>query len=397
MYASPIRNSYAHRPRLQYDRVTDGPCGPSFFCRKLGETLIRFQTISILFLFCAAGLLAQAPKVISPEIHSDSTVTFRLVAPKADKVLLLSYLLKTEGPREMTKDADGVWSTTAGPLLAGNYIYGFEVDGQEIADPINPAAKLRAARVGSLLHIPGDALWAARDVPHGNVDINFHKSDALGDTRWMFVYTPASYEKYKNRRYPVLYLLHGNNDTAAGWTMVGSANFILDNLIASGEAEEMIVVMPNGHAAPYGDRGNTERFSEYLLNDVMPMIESKYRTSLGSHNRALAGLSMGGGRAVYIGFNNLEKFSALAMFSGAVPRDFETSYASQLADPSDLNKLDALWIGCGTDDFLHDRNLEFGKILTEHGVNHTLRMTEGVHNYEAWRRYLAEFAPLLFH
>lgn len=356
----------------------------------------RFQFLSILFVLCATGLLAQAANVVSPEIHSDSTATFRVVAPKAKKVLLLGDWLKRGETHEMTKGAAGVWSTKAGPLPAGAYIYGFEIDGQQIADPINPAAKLRAARVGSLLTIPGDALWAPRDVPHGNVDINFHKSASLGDTRWLFVYTPPSYEKNRAKRYPVLYLLHGNNDTAAGWTMVGSANFILDNLIASGAAEEMIVVMPNGHAAPYGARDNTEKFSKYLLEDVMPMIEGKYRTSLGSHNRALAGLSMGGGQTVAIGMNSLEKFSALGMFSAAAPEDFATAYADQLADPAKLNALDAFWIGCGTDDFLHDRNMAFAKVLTDHGVNHTLRMTEGVHNYEAWRRFLAEFAPLLF-
>ena len=335
--------------------------------------------------------------MVSPELHSDGTATFRIVAPKAEKVLLLGDWLKRGDTHEMEKGAGGVWETKAGPLPPGNYIYGFDVDGIQQADPINPAAKLRAARVGSLLMVPGDALWAPRDVPHGNVDINFHASETTEDTRWLFVYTPPSYEKNKNKRYPVLYLLHGNNDTAAGWTMVGSANFILDNLIASGEAEEMIVVMPNGHAAPYGARNNTEKFSDYLMNDVMPMIESKYRTSLGSHNRALAGLSMGGGQTAYIGMNNLERFSALGMFSAAAPRDFETTYAELLADKEDLNSLDAFWIGCGVDDFLYDRNMEFTKTLTDHGINHTLHTSDGVHNYESWRRHLAEFAPLLFH
>lgn len=357
----------------------------------------RFQFLSTLFVLCAAGLLAQAPNVASPELHTDGSATFRIVAPNAERVLLLGDWLERGDTHEMKKGANGVWETKAGPLPPGSYIYGFDVDGIQQADPINPAAKLRAARVGSLVTIPGDALWAPRDVPHGNIDINFHASETTGDTRWMFVYTPPSYESNPAKHYPVLYLLHGNNDTAAGWTMVGAANFILDNLIASGAAEEMIVVMPNGHAAPYGARNNTEMFNDYLLNDVMPMIEGKYRTRLGSHNRALAGLSMGGGQTVHIGFNNLNKFSALGIFSGAVPQDLSTSYSEQIASVDAFNNLDALWIACGTEDFLYERNMVFGKALTDHGINHTMRMTPGVHNYESWRRHLAEFAPLLFH
>ncbi len=358
----------------------------------------RIHNISILFAICAASLLAQAPKVVSPEVHDDKTATFRIYAPKADKVLLLGDWLKPGEEAPMTKGGDGIWTANAGPFPPGTFIYGFEVDGLQMPDPSDPAVKLRADRVGSLVTIPGDALWAPRDVPHGNVDINFHKSATLGDTRWMFVYTPASYEKNKNKTYPVLYLLHGNNDTAAGWTMVGHANFILDNLIAEGKAQEMIVVMPYGHAAPYGARNNTEMFTAYLLKDVIPMIEGKYRVKTDRENRALVGLSMGGGQAVDIGFNNLDKFSVIGGFSGAVPTDFATRFADLLAKPDAVNKkLNLLWFGVGKDDILYQRNLDFGKVLDEKGIKHTLKITEGVHNYESWRRYLATVAPLLFH
>ena len=359
----------------------------------------RFHNISALVILCAASLLAQIPKVVSPEVSDDKTATFRVYAPKAEKVLLLGDWLKQGAQHEMTKGADGVWTTKAGPFPPGAFIYGFEIDGLQLPDPSNASVKLRADRVGSLVHIPGDAVWAARDVPHGNVDINFHKSAALGDTRWMFVYTPASYENQRNKTYPVLYLLHGNNDTAAGWTMVGNANYILDNLIAEAKAQEMIVVMPFGHAAPYGAPGgnNTQQFTEYLLKDVIPMIEGKYRVKTGAENRALVGLSMGGGQAINIGFSNLDKFSVIGSFSGAIPGDFETHFASELADSASVNKkLALLWIGCGKDDFLHERNQQFSALLKSKGIEHTLEITEGVHNYEAWRRYLASIAPLLF-
>jgi len=357
----------------------------------------RFRSISILLALCAASLLAQVPNVVSPEVHADKTATFRVYAPKAEKVLLLGDWLKRGEEAPMAKGGDGVWTAKSGPLPAGAFIYGFEIDGLQIPDPSNASVKLRADRVGSLVTIPGDALWAPRDVAHGNVDINFHKSATLGDTRWMFVYTPASYEKNKTKTYPVLYLLHGNNDTAAGWTMVGNANFILDNLIAEGKAQEMIVVMPYGHAAPYGARNNTEMFTDYLLKDVIPMIEGKYRVKTGAADRALVGLSMGGGQAIDIGFSNLDKFSVIGSFSGAVPGDFETRFASELGNSAAMNKkLALLWIGCGKDDFLIERNQDFSKLLKAKGIKHTLEITEGVHNYEAWRRYLASIAPLLF-
>lgn len=346
-----------------------------------------------------AGLLAQVPKIVSPEVHGDRTVTFRLYAPKAERVLLLGDWLKPGQQAPMTKGADGVWSADAGPFPPGAFIYGFEVDGLQMPDPSNASVKLRADRAGSLVHIPGDAVWMPRDVPHGTVGINFHRSKTLGDERWFFVYTPASYEKNRDRTYPVLYLLHGSNDTAAGWTMVGAANYILDNLIAEGKAREMIVVMPFGHAAPYGapNETNTRQFSSYLLEDVMPLVEGKYRVKTGAAHRALVGLSMGGGQAIQIGFAHLDRFSVIGSFSGAVPADFETRFAAELARPEVVNrKLALFWLGCGKDDFLYERNTRFSEMLKAKGIQHTLEITEGVHNYETWRRYLATIAPLLF-
>ena len=290
-----------------------------------------------------------------------------------------------------------------GPLEPGAYIYGFEVDGEAVPDPRNPAPKLRVAGVGSLLQIPGPSPWAVRDVPHGEVRILFEKSTVLnGETRWMFVYTPPGYDQSSKRNYPVLYLLHGSNDTAAGWVTVGSANYILDNLIAAGDAKDMIVVMPFGHAVPYGApreaaARNTELFERYLLDDVMPMIESRFRAKTGSANRAIVGLSMGGGQSLAIGFNNLDMFDAIGAYSAAVPRDFEERFASHLAKADAVNKkLSLLWFACGRDDRLFERSEELSGLLKANGVRHTFKATDGVHNYAAWRAYLAETAPLLF-
>ncbi len=360
----------------------------------------KLASLALLF-----ALSAAAADIHSPEVHPDGRATFRFTAPKAETVTVEGDWRKPGETIPMTKGEDGVWTATAGPLEPGAYIYGFSVDGESMPDPLNPAAKLRSAGVGSLVQIPGSppALWEARDVPHGEVRILFEKSKVLdGGTRWMFVYTPPGYDQHPNRKYPVLYLLHGSNDTAAGWVMVGAANYILDNLIAGKKAEEMVVVMPYGHAVPYDaprdqSPSNTEVFERYLLQDVMPMVESRFRIKPGSANRAIVGLSMGGGQSLTIGFDHLELFDAIGAFSAAVPSDFETRFAKRLADPAALNKkLKLLWFACGKDDRLLERSEKLSTLLKAKGVHHTFKATEGVHNYAAWRNYLAATAPLLF-
>ncbi len=337
-----------------------------------------------------------------PEVHPDATVTFRLIAPKADKVLLVGDWLKRDEQIGMTKGNDGVWRVIAGPLPVGKHIYEFNVDGQLMADPINPDIKLRSSRSGSFVHIPGDAIWEARDVPHGKVEINYSHSTVLGDNRTTHIYVPPGYEQNHDERYPVLYLLHGANDTAAGWVMAGAANFILDNLIAENKAKKMIVVMPYGHAVPFGSpreiqATNTQRFEDYLLKDVMPMVESKYRTLAGSRHRAIVGLSMGGGQSLTVGFNHLDMFDAIGAFSAAVPNDFESQFADIIAAPNNVNQqLSLFWIGCGEDDFGVEANRELGQLLTAKGIDHKLRITDGGHNFAVWRRYLAELLPQLF-
>src|SRR6187401_2726176 len=204
----------------------------------------------------AAACFAQAPRadsLVSPEVHPDRRVTFRVRAPKAAEASLFGDWMAPNTQQSLTKDDQGVWSATLGPLEPGLAIYTFTIDGVTTPDPVNPRIKLRARTSASLVDVPGNPpeLWQARDVPHGTVGVNWEKSKVCGDTRAYYVYTPPGYKTGPwSKRYPVLYLLHGNNDTAAGWTDVGKANFILDNLIAEKRAEPMIVVMPFGHAVP---------------------------------------------------------------------------------------------------------------------------------------------------
>jgi enterochelin esterase-like enzyme len=360
-----------------------------------------FLLATFLASFISLAQTNQQPSVISPEVHADHRVTFRLRAPKASEVSLWGDWMPVLLPDKMRRDDSGVWSITTGPLASGIAIYNFKVDGIDIADPVNPRMKLRARTSASLVEITTNppALWEARPVPHGKIEINWEGSKASGDTRAFYVYTPPQYDQKRSRRFPVLYLLHGNNDTAAGWTDVGKANFILDNLIAEHKAEPMIIVMPWGHAIPInaGRSDNNAVFERYLLDEIIPQVEKKYRVAKGRENRALFGLSMGGGQALQIGFKHLDSFNALASFSGAVPNDFEVKFKNELEDSVGTNrKLKVLWIGCGEQDELFNRSTRLDEILNAHGIRHILVSLQGRHNYDVWRKCLTQTAPLLF-
>jgi len=340
--------------------------------------------------------------LVSPEVHSDRRVTFRIRATNAEEVTLFGDWMKPETKLTLAHDQEWIWSATVGPLEPGLAIYTFTVDGVTTPDPVNPRIKLRARTSASLVEVPGNPpeLWEARDVPHGKVEVNWEKSKVCGDTRAYYVYTPPGYKTgLWSKRYPVLCLLHGNNDTAAGWTDVGKANFILDNLIAEKRAEPMIVVMPFGHAVPYvgPQSNNTAMVERYLIEEVMPQVEKKYRVASGRENRAVVGLSMGGGQALHIGLSHLDRFSAVAAFSSAVPPRFEARFDSLLKNPNVTNKkLKLLWIGCGRQDPAFERNQKLSELLTAHNIRNTFHATEGLHNFAIWRRYLVELAPMLF-
>lgn len=363
------------------------------------------MTLASLVLLVATATAQTPAPPVSPEVHADRRVTFRIRAPKAAEVSFFGDWMKPGSTERMTKGDAGVWTITLGPLPPSIYLYSFTVDGMTIADPVNPRIKLRSQTSASMVEVPAEQpeLWQARDVPHGAVQINWQKSNVLGgEPRWIWVYTPPGYEE-GTRKYPILYLLHGSNDTAGGWTLAGNANFILDNLIAQKLATPMVVVMPYGHAVPFGSprevqAKNTALFEEYLLKDVMPYVEKKYRVLPGRDQRAIAGLSMGGGQTLHIGFGHLDLFSAIGAFSAAAPMDFETRFAAALADaPGTNRKLKSLWIACGRQDSLFERSEKLSQLLKSKGVRHTFVPTEGLHTYTEWRRYLGEFAPLLFH
>ena len=362
-----------------------------------------------------AGGRGQQDTLVSPEVHPDRSVTFRLRAPQASTVTLTGDWLatlssSTGGPVPMTKDASGVWSVTTPPLEPTVHLYSFTVDGMNIADPINPKIKLRVRTSASLVEVPDSppAPWQLRDVPHGSVDWNWHHSAAYNDTHEFLVYLPPGYFTSK-ARYPVLYLVHGAGDTALGWTTAGAANLILDNLIAEKKAAPMIVVMPfNGSSttaasAPAGGRGAggpaPTPFEDYMLKELIPYVDAKYRVAPGRQNRAMAGLSAGGAATYNIGLKHLDLFSGFGLFSaaGGGGADFATRYPQIASDAKSANaRINVLWIGCGTEDPLIKGAKTFDAELTRLQIKHTYVERAGGHVWPIWRWALSEFAPQLF-
>ena len=346
--------------------------------------------------------------VVSPEVHSDNTVTFRFQAPNAKEVKL-----ELEGSAEaqtMHKDDAGIWTLTIPPLPPDYYSYSFLADGVRLIDPSNPALTPNLLNTSSAVHIPGPLSlpWEVNDVAHGEIHHHFYKSAIANDDRDYYVYTPPHYDPSAKQTYPVLYLLHGYSDDASGWTAVGHSNVILDNLIAQGKARPMIVVMPLGYGMmdfvlhswgawshPELRDRNFKLFTDELLTEVMPRVETEYRVTKDRNSRAVAGLSMGGSESLLTGLNNLDKFSWIGAFSsGGLPEDFQKDFPS--LDAKANQQLHLLWIACGTADHLITLNRNLRNWLTTKGVKHADIETSGMHSWMVWRRNLAEFAALLF-
>ena len=356
-----------------------------------------------------AGSQTDPPPLISPEVHPDDTVTFRFRDPNAKEVAV--QLDGSAKPVPMQKDDQGVWSVTSGPLAPDYYGYSFLADGVAgLLDPSNYRVKPNFLYRANEVYVPGPATlsWEMADVPHGEIHHHFYKSAVAGDHRDFFVYTPPGYDPRGKQTYPVLYLLHGYSDNASGWTEVGRANLILDNLIAQGRAKPMLVVMPLGYGEPKvlephsGDfhdpditQRNFDKFRQALLAEVIPKVESAYLAKQDRNARAIAGLSMGGSESLLTGLNTLDKFSWIGAFSsGGLTPEFDKEF--QVLDAKTNQQLHLLWIACGTDDHLIEINRNLRAWLASKAIKHVDIETPGAHTWMVWRRNLTDFAPLLF-
>lgn len=349
--------------------------------------------------------------LVSPEVHPDRRVTLRFRAPEATVVQLVGEITQGRGPQALTKDAEGLWTITVGPLEPEIWSYNFRVHGVDVTDPSNPAIKPTppGAAMSSFVQVPGDepAFYDSRAVPHGDVRMVLYESKAMGVTRWVWVYTPPGYDR-SGSSYPVLYLLHGNGEAQNGWVMNGRANIILDNGIAEGRVSPMIVVMPQGHALQGANVGPlvriagetgmfSPRFPRDLLEDVIPLVERTYRVKTGPEHRAIAGLSMGGAQALDIGLTNPQVFGYVLGYSAAVGPFLDLtdrlpkSFAAAGEKPFRL-----VWVSCGRQDFLYKANKEFAELLRQRGLELTYRESEGAHVWSVWRHDLRDTLPLLF-
>lgn len=375
---------------------------------------------SALLVLLSALVAAQQPKpaptppqmpapLITPEVHSDDSVTFRFRAPNAQQVSV-----RREGltdPLAMQKDESGVWSVTSPPWPPDYYGYSIIVDGVRTIDPFNSLLKPNLLATENMVHVQGERSlpWDLSDVPHGEVHHHFYRSAVANDDRDFYVYTPPGYDPNAKTAYPVLYLLHGYSDDASGWTAVGRANFILDNLIAQGKAKPMIVVMPLGYGTmeiirlgwggifnhPEVHEQNLTKFREALLTEVLPKVESEYRVIKDRNSRAIAGLSMGGSESLLTGLNNLDKFAWVGSFSaGGLPDPYEKDFPG--LDSKANQQLKLLWVACGTEDRLIRPNRKLRDWLKSKDIQHVDIETPGMHTWMVWRRNLSEFAPLLF-
>jgi enterochelin esterase-like enzyme len=371
-----------------------------------------FSALALLFLAVTvappiARSQTPSPPLVSPEVHPDNSVTFHFRAPNAKEVAV--QIEGSAKPVPMQKDDQGVWSITTDPLTPDYYGYSFVADGVGLLDPSNYRVKPNFLYRANEVHLPGPALsWEISDVPHGEIHHHFYKSAVVGDHRDFFVYTPPGYDPRSRETYPVLYLLHGYSDDASGWTAVGRANVILDNLIAQSKAKPMLVVMPLGYGEPkvlephsgvFHDPAITQRnfdkFREALLTEVIPKVEAAYLVKKDRNSRAIAGLSMGGSESLLTGLNTLDQFSWIGAFSsGGFNPEFDKEFPA--LDAKTNQQLHLLWIACGTDDQLIENNRNLRAWLASKSVKHADIETPGAHTWMVWRRNLTEFAALLF-
>ncbi|MDR0961443.1 MAG: esterase [Mediterranea sp.] len=406
----------------------------------LAATMLLFVTAT----FAQEALFSGRGAIVSPEIHPDNSVTFRLRAPKAVKVQVTGDFLPTQNIKfdnGMSYDApgtadlvekNGVWEYTTAPLASELYSYSFVVDGLTVRDPSNIYMIRDVVSTTNVFIIkgnPGD-LYSVQNVPHGTIARRWYNSPTLGFERRITIYTPPGYES-GNKSYPVLYLLHGAGGDEEAWISLGRTAQILDNLIAQGKAKPMLVVMPNGNAGqksapgedeyglitpnnPFAGGGSGARNTqvkfepkssyELAFPDIVKFIESNYRVIKKKSARAISGLSMGGGHSLNISKEFPDMFDYIGLFSAAtitfdmgdrqdnpiyqnIPAKLKTQFAKN-------PKL--YWIAIGKTDFLYNANVEYRKLLDEHGYKYQYFENEGGHIWRNWRIYLSMFAPMLF-
>jgi enterochelin esterase family protein len=371
------------------------------------------------------------PGASTPVIQADRSIIFTLKAPDAHSLAVAGGDGLGAGPFSMTKGADGTWSVTTPPAVPGFHYYWFVLDGVQVNDPAS-STYFGYGKETSAVEVPeaGADFYDLKNVPHGEVRAKWYLSKTTGEWRRAFVYTPPGYDQNQKTRYPVLILQHGSGEDETGWSAQGKAPFILDNLIAAGKAQPMIVVMDRGYASKAGAapaagpnawiqnvHAAFSAFEGVIVHDLVPMIDASYRTIPDREHRAMAGLSMGGMQTLFITLQHPELFAYIGSFSGPIIQDInasdltairekqpvfdaKTAYGEAFADPDAFNKRAKLfWLGVGSAEPDQFKAGISGAVQALRAAGVRLEYFESngtAHEWQTWRRDLNDFAPRLF-
>lgn len=356
---------------------------------------ILFILASFIFsIVTAMGQGQRPPRLNSPEVHPDHSVTFRYFSPTAESVTLSGEFL--EKPVALTKDTTGIWSITVPPIEPDIYPYSFTVDNVQVADPNNTYVFANERFKRSIVEIPGDEplIHSLQNVPHGKITYHYYKSTTLDTTRTLLVYTPPGFDATAKTKYPVLYLIHGGSDTEETWTKVGRAHLIADNLIAQGKAQPMLIVMPYGNVRPKP----MADFTKDVVNDIIPFIEANYPVYSDSKHRAVAGFSVGGGQTLNIGLTNPDKFAYVCSYAPyTATEEFKKNFTDWSPDAEAMNKqLKLFSISIATEDFLYESVLQNIAFFKEKNLKLETLIVPGGHTWMNCKLYLANTLQQLF-
>jgi enterochelin esterase-like enzyme len=391
--------------------------------RSLFLKCLRLANACILCFFFILTAESQTQRnITSPEVLPDNKVTFRAYSPDAKSIFVSGDWSVTREPAQMVMNDSGLWSVTIGPLPPDLYHYSFTIDGIRATDPSNPITVRDITTHASVLFVPGEQsqLYMVNNVPHGSISKVWYNSPSMGLYRRMVIYTPPGYEESEGS-YPVLYLQHGGSVDEDAWTELGRAAQIADNLIAQGKAKPMIILMPNGNAneaaapteiprpessqsGPPPASASPSNYEASVIKDILPFIESHYRVLTGPQNRAVAGLSMGGGQSYNLGLGTNE-FSWIGVFSSGIfggvqgygDYDPEKQVPGLLTKSSSFNdRLNLFYISCGEQDPRIEPTKKAAALLESNGLDIVFTSFPGQHEWKVWRRALADFLPRLF-
>ncbi len=392
---------------MKSERGMGKMCLPWRWISKLSnyiESMKKMVLAALGLVLTATAAMAQfGPQVSSPVVNKDNTVTFNYRNEKAKDV---KVDVQFAGRHDMVKGENGIWSLTLGPAAPDMYPYCFIVDGVSIMDPQNPDWFPNEGFKNSILDIRGNEplIHSLQNVPHGSVDYVTYWSEGLGCFNQAIVYTPPFYDQHPEKKYPVFYLISGTTDTEEVYHKVGRVNFIMDNLLAAGKAQEMIIVLPYGNPTNFfkgrqrPTSGQTSPFQDFFTPDLtkalMPFVEQNYRTINDRNSRAIGGFSRGGNQGLSIGLTNLDKFSWLCSYSS-----FTSTNLPGVYDDKDINsKINLFWLGVGTDDFLYGNAKDYMDFLDSKGIKNVKEFTTDKfgHTWMNAKYFLDKTLPLLF-